>query len=134
MHRILLFKTTNQKTKKIKIMKASIIYTVAVSVVLISTLEIRLGKNSLGKINLWFNAIETSSLVNATFFAARLALSNVSRSSFWIKGSALISSSCSIIFPARSKRLFTFSNAALLLAILFAFFKVRFKSFEIFQL
>ena len=31
-------------------MKASIIYTVAVSVVLISTLEIRLGKNSLGKI------------------------------------------------------------------------------------
>lgn len=31
-------------------MKASIIYTVAVSVVLISTLEIRLGKNSFGKI------------------------------------------------------------------------------------
>ena len=50
MHRILLFKTTNQKTKKIKIMKASIIYTVAVSVVLISTLEIRLENNSLGKI------------------------------------------------------------------------------------
>lgn len=50
MHRILLFKTTNQKTKKIKIMKASIIYTVAVSVVLISTLEIRLDKNNFGKI------------------------------------------------------------------------------------
>jgi hypothetical protein len=50
LHRILLFKTTNQKTKKIKIMKASIIYTVAVSVVLISTLEIRLDKNNFGKI------------------------------------------------------------------------------------
>lgn len=50
MHRILLYKTSNQKTKKIEIMKASIIYTVAVSVVLLSSLDFRLNINSLDSI------------------------------------------------------------------------------------